>query len=62
VSLGCTRYNLEGIDPINNPSVYEFKKRLGGEEVTLYGYKHLPLNSVGRLTSIGHKAVAWLRR
>jgi hypothetical protein len=62
VALGCTRYDLEGIDPINNPSVYEFKKRLGGKEVTLYGHKHLPLSSVGRLTSIGHRAVAWLRR
>lgn len=62
VALGCTRYDLEGIDPINNPSVYDFKKRLGGKEVTLHGYKHLPLSSVGRLASIGHKAVAWLRR
>lgn len=62
VARGCTRYDLEGIDPINNPSVYEFKKRLGGKEVTLHGYKHLPLNSVGRLASIGHKAIAWLRR
>lgn len=62
VAEGCTRYDLEGIDPISNPSVYEFKRRLGGEEVTLYGYKYFPLSSVGRLASIGHKAVAWLRR
>ncbi|MGH9746754.1 MAG: lipid II:glycine glycyltransferase FemX [Candidatus Acidiferrales bacterium] len=62
VALGCTRYDLEGIDPINNPSVYEFKKRFGGKEMTLYGYKHLPLSGVGRIASIGHKAVVWLRR
>jgi peptidoglycan pentaglycine glycine transferase (the first glycine) len=62
LAQGCTRYDLEGIDPINNPSVYQFKRRLGGEEVTLHGLKHFPLSCIGRLASIGHKAVAWQRR
>ena len=38
IGRGCTRYDLEGIDRINNPSVYEFKKRLGGVEITLHGH------------------------
>ncbi|MGH6822602.1 MAG: lipid II:glycine glycyltransferase FemX [Methylocella sp.] len=62
LAQGCTRYDLEGIDPINNSSVYQFKRRLGGEEVTLHGHKHLPLSRVGQIASIGHKAVVWLRR
>jgi peptidoglycan pentaglycine glycine transferase (the first glycine) len=53
IARGCTRYDLEGIDPSNNPSVYEFKKRLGGEEVTLHGHAHTPVNFSGR-------AISWL--
>jgi hypothetical protein len=62
LAQGCTRYDLEGIDPINNPSVYQFKRRLGGEEVTLHGHKHFPISCIGQLASIGRKAVAWRRR
>lgn len=51
IERGCTRYDLEGIDPVNNPSVYEFKKRLGGEEITLHGHAHQPLNLFGRAMS-----------
>lgn len=29
---GCHWYDLGGIDPIENPHVYQFKKRMGGEE------------------------------
>jgi CelD/BcsL family acetyltransferase involved in cellulose biosynthesis len=51
VARGCTRYDLETIDRINNPSVYEFKKRLGGEQVTLQGHTHTPLKFSGRVMS-----------
>jgi hypothetical protein len=51
LARGCTRYDLEGIDPANNPSVYEFKKRLGGEEITLHGHAHTPLTFSGRAMS-----------
>jgi len=51
ITRGCTRYDLEGIDPANNASVYEFKKRLGGEEVTLCGHVHVPLTFLGRAMS-----------
>jgi peptidoglycan pentaglycine glycine transferase (the first glycine) len=57
LAQGCTRYDLEGIDPINNPSVYQFKRRLGGEEVTLHGHKHFPVSCIGRLASAGRKAI-----
>src|SRR5262249_40430744 len=55
IARGCTRYDLEGIDPANNPSVYEFKKRLGGERVLLHGHVHTPLKFSGR-------AMSWLIR
>lgn len=60
---GCTRYDLERIDPVNNPSVYEFKKRLGGEEVTLHSETHTPLGFSGRAMSwlIRHDAPAMSR-
>ena len=51
IARGCSRYDLEGIDPAKNPSVYEFKKRLGGEEITLCGHVHTPLNFAGRAIS-----------
>jgi hypothetical protein len=51
IARGCTRYDLEGIDPANNASVYEFKKRLGGDEITLHGHVHVPLNLSGRAMS-----------
>jgi len=49
VSQGCTRYDLEGIDPDNNPGVYAFKKKMGGEEVDLHGHSFYGLNWRGKL-------------
>jgi hypothetical protein len=51
IACGCTRYDLEGIDPVQNPSVYEFKKRLGGQEITLKGHIHTPLRLRGHVLS-----------
>ncbi len=48
---GCTLYDLEGIDPLSNRSVYEFKRRLGGDEVTLAGKQYLPLSACGRIVA-----------
>ena len=36
-SAGMKLYNLGGIDPKNNPSVYQFKKRSGGYECNFIG-------------------------
>ena len=46
---GCTRYDLEGIDPVNNPGVYVFKKKMGGEIIDLVGQEYVPLNARGKL-------------
>jgi peptidoglycan pentaglycine glycine transferase (the first glycine) len=32
---GCKCYDLEGIDPKDNPGTYAFKKKMGGEEILL---------------------------
>jgi Acetyltransferase (GNAT) domain len=47
----CCRYDLEGIDPQRNPGVYEFKKKMGGREVTLAGKQRFPLGVRGELVS-----------
>lgn len=49
VENGCTRYDLEGIDPISNPGVYAFKKKMGGEEIALKGMTAHPLALLGQL-------------
>jgi peptidoglycan pentaglycine glycine transferase (the first glycine) len=49
---GCTRYDLEGIDPVNNPGVYAFKKKMGGEEVDLHGHFVTGLNWRGSLIAM----------
>jgi hypothetical protein len=57
IARGCTRYDLEGIDLVNNRSVYDFKKRLGGREITLHGHAHTPLKfsglAISRLIRLG---------
>lgn len=49
VASGMTRYDLEGIDPVGNPGVYQFKKKMGGVEVVLQGMEVVPLSLVGRV-------------
>jgi hypothetical protein len=49
IERGCLLYDLEGIDPVQNPGVYEFKKKMGGRIVSLEGMRYHPLNLGGRL-------------
>lgn len=49
VRQGCTLYDLEGIDPVNNPGTYQFKKKLGGREVQLARAEECALNWRGAL-------------
>lgn len=49
VNSGMVRYDLEGIDPTGNPGVYQFKRKMGGREVTLQGTEATPLSWVGRV-------------
>ena len=46
---GCTLYDLEGIDPEGNPGVYQFKKKMGGEEVALPDLVAVPFSPPGRM-------------
>lgn len=49
LASGCVRYDLGGVDPEDNPGVYAFKKKMGGEEITLRGTCGHPLNIRGSL-------------
>ncbi|MEZ5815607.1 MAG: GNAT family N-acetyltransferase [Hyphomicrobiaceae bacterium] len=51
VKRNCRLYDLEGIDPVGNPGVYAFKKRLGGDEVELEGSQLAGLSTLGKLSS-----------
>jgi hypothetical protein len=49
IDSGVRAYDQEGIDESNNPGCYQFKKRLGGEEIELPGLRAYPLGSLGRV-------------
>jgi lipid II:glycine glycyltransferase (peptidoglycan interpeptide bridge formation enzyme) len=56
VAGGMTLYDLEGIDPVGNPGVYEFKRKMGGREVSLQGMEVTPLSILGRVAvSVGRR-------
>lgn len=57
LSQGCARYDLEGIDPVGNPGTYDFKRKMGGEEVTLAGRQLTPLNLTGRVLAPAVRAL-----
>ena len=44
-----TLYDLEGIDTINNPGVADFKRKMGGDEIRLYGMQKHPVSFPGHL-------------
>lgn len=54
IGAGCIRYDVEGLDPENNPGTYAFKKKLGGREVRLAGKQVVPLNARGRCFAFAH--------
>lgn len=61
VELGQQWYDLGGIDPVGNPDVYHFKKRMGGAEVT--AGRTLVIPTTGwRTYSTGAARVAWRMR
>jgi len=55
IAAGCVRYDVEGLDPDNNPGTYNFKKKLGGREVRLPGKQFFPLNARGRCVTLAHR-------
>lgn len=46
---GCALYDLEGIDPANNPGVAAFKRKMGGKEIVLNHPDVTPLSAKGTL-------------
>jgi hypothetical protein len=47
IGKGCRILDLEGIDPERNPGTYAFKKKMGGEDVTLAGREYLAMGMIG---------------
>ena len=52
IDNGCELYDLEGIDPVNNPGTYQFKKKMGGRVVKLNGLSLTPLTPLGALVKV----------
>jgi len=62
-SSGCLWYDLGGIDPVVNPGVYRFKKRMGGVEVVFPGpFEYKASGWCATLTSAGEWLYKRLRR
>lgn len=56
VASSMERYDLGGIDPVGNPGVYQFKRKMGGTEVALQGMEVSPLSWAGRVVvGVGHR-------
>jgi lipid II:glycine glycyltransferase (peptidoglycan interpeptide bridge formation enzyme) len=49
LAQGCILYDLEGIDPVNNPGTYQFKKKMGGTEIQLQAQLECALDWRGSL-------------
>jgi hypothetical protein len=48
LARGIHRYDLEGIDRAGNPGTYQFKMKLGADELELPGRRAYPLTLAGR--------------
>ncbi|NTU73054.1 aminoacyltransferase [Candidatus Roizmanbacteria bacterium] len=58
----CRWYDLGGIDPDENPGVYNFKKRMGGQEKTLPGpYQVNPAGIKSLLTQFGEVVYSFMK-
>ena len=59
VENGYAHYDLEGIDPTNNPGVAAFKRKLGGQEIHLAPTRFEACNMRGALAC---KALTFIDR
>ena len=60
---GMKRYDLGGIDPEKNPTVYNFKRGTRGEEVSHIGTFEICKNSIlKRICRLGERAYRFVRR
>lgn len=61
-NAGCRWYDLGGIDSHDNPGVYAFKQRMGGQERTLHSpYQINPTGIRANLTELGEKVYMFLK-
>jgi lipid II:glycine glycyltransferase (peptidoglycan interpeptide bridge formation enzyme) len=61
-NAGCWWYDLGGIDPLENPGVYKFKQRMGGQERTLLSpYQINPTGMKASLTELGERMYSFLK-
>jgi hypothetical protein len=61
-AAGCQWYDLGGIDPEGNPGVYEFKSRMGGQEITIPGpYQIKPTGHRAILVPLAEKVYTALK-
>lgn len=61
--MGCRWYDFGGVVPEKNPGVYRFKKRMGGEDVTVPGpFEYYPDGFRRMLVSGCEKVHTTLRR
>lgn len=60
---GMRRYDMGGIDPVGNPNVYQFKQRMGGDEVFHIGcFEAYANNWAKRLCAIFDSCYQWMKR
>lgn len=61
-NAGCRWYDLGGIDSLENPGVYKFKQRMGGQEKTLLDpYQINPTGMKAHLTELGERMYLFLK-
>jgi lipid II:glycine glycyltransferase (peptidoglycan interpeptide bridge formation enzyme) len=61
--VGMRRYDMGGIDPVGNPNVYQFKQRMGGDEVFHLGcFEAYASRSVKRICSLLDTCYRWIKR
>ena len=60
---GMKQYDFGGIDPVRNRKVYEFKKRLGGDEISTIGTFDFCRNPVnGRAMHVAERVLRFAKR
>jgi Acetyltransferase (GNAT) domain len=57
INANVTRYDLGGMDPEGNPGVYEFKRQLRGELVTIPPIRASALSLRGKIALMGCRAL-----
>ena len=57
INMKVARYDLGGMDPVRNPGVYEFKRQLRGQMVTIPPIRGSALTLRGRIALIAGRVL-----